>query len=161
MQLSSVFWSFSKDAQDHILYFTNEGRGKAVVSTVAIGRAIANRLSMPSGEVENIDNYFRTFLQIDTLRQVSRLNEMFLVEVQEVMEFVAKFYKLRYAVLFPRKNVYCTNSVTALQDFIGISQYLDQATVELIQKNPTELMRVNNALQAIMNDPVFVKGLSS
>ncbi len=161
MQLSSVFWSFSKDAQDHILYFTNEGRGKAAVSTVAISRAIANRLSMPSGEVENIDNYFRTFLQIDTLRQVSRLNEMFLVEVQEVMEFVAKFYKLRYAVLFPRKNVYCTNSVTALQDFIGISQYLDQATVELIQKNPTELMRVNNALQAIMNDPVFVKGLSS
>ena len=125
MQLSSVFWSFSKDVQDHILYFTNEGRGKAVVSTVAIGRAIANRLSMPSGEVENIDNYFRAFLEIDTLRQVSRLNEMFLVEVQEVMEFVAKFYKLRYAVLFPRKNVYCTNSVTALQDFIGISQYRD------------------------------------
>lgn len=161
MQLSSVFWSFSKDVQAHILYFNSEGRGKVSVTSVAIGRAIANRLSMPSGEVENIDIYFRSFLEIDVLRQVSHLNELFLIEVPEVLEFVSKFYKLRYSVLFPRKNVYCTNSVTALQDFIGVSQHLDQSTVELIQKNPTELMRVNNALQAIMNDPAFVKGFSS
>lgn len=157
MQLSSIFWSFSKEVQNHILYFSNEGRGKSATTTIAVGRAIANRLSLPSGEVENIDQYFRSFLEIDALRQISRLNELFLLEPQEVLEFVAKFYKVRYSVLFPRKNVYCVNSVTALQDFIGVSQYLDQATVEVVQKNPTEVMRVNNAIQAILNDPEFTK----
>lgn len=140
----------NKDNQEHVSYLSNNGAGKSLLASIAIGKAIANTLFLPSSEVDSLEQQYRATWLIEVNRQVSALNELFLLNVEDVQLFVYKFYAMRYAVMVPRKMVFCTNPATVLEDFIGVSQNIDQATIAVMRASPIELMKVANAVTAIL-----------
>ncbi len=136
--------------QDDLSYLNANGRNKSYLTSIVLGRLLATTLPLPSGIVENFDHFYRTTYQIDITRNISKINEVLLVDAESVQTYVLKFFKLRYVMMNPSSHVYCVNPETALQDFLGISQQLDSVTVQEIKANPKELMRVNSILRAIV-----------
>lgn len=136
--------------QDELSYLNANGRNKSYLTSIAVGRILANRLPIPTGTVENFEHFYRTTYQIEVTRNISKINEVLLLDVETVQTYVLKFFKLRYVMMNPACNVYCVNPDTALQDFLGISQQLDSVTVQEIRSNPKELMKVNNFVNSLV-----------
>lgn len=140
----------SSGQQDELSYLNANGRNKSYLTSIAVGRILANRLPLPSSMVENFEHFYRTTYQIEVTRNISKINEILLLDVETVQTYVLKFFKLRYVLMNPANNVYCVNPETALQDFLGISQQLDSVTVQEIKSSPKELMKINNFINSIV-----------
>lgn len=146
----AIVGKLTSGQQDELSYLNANGRNKSYMTSIAVGRVLANRLPLPSGLMENFEHFYRTTYQIEVTRNISRINELLLLDVETVQTYVLKFFKLRYVMMNPANNVYCVNPETALQDFLGISQQLDSVTVQEIKSSPKELMKINNFINSIV-----------
>lgn len=157
-QSATTLFSIDKETQEFVFYMNASNRSQSLLASITLGRVIANSLPMVCGELDNFEIYYRTTWQLEVTSRLSAVNEILLIDVGTVQEYVFKFYKLRYVMMYPQKTVFCPSPETALVDFIGISRQLDKSTVDAIVANPTETMKLTNGFVKLVDQLKSQKG---
>jgi len=142
----------SSGSMDFINYLTANNSGKCPITTVAVAYAIAKQLPLPSSKVENIEGFFKQTHGITVMKKISEINEFVIVNVNDLSDTVRKFYLARYYVLNPPTLCWCPSPETAIVDLFSISLGLDQATLEIIQRDPVKLSKVHNGAVKFFQD---------
>lgn len=132
------------ETQEFLNYLTIGQRPRSLIASIAIAKALSNTLAVPSGQVDNLEMYFRTTCLIDVQAKLSNLNELVLVDAVNIIEYVKKFYMARYLTLNPPRTVCCLKSDTAVEDFLGLSVALDFASLEVVKEAPLEATKIHN-----------------
>lgn len=126
-------------------WLTNSGIGRNKLTSLCIGKAIADNMQMSSSMVTDIESFYRTTLKLDIMRLVSTINELTLVDTEAVLNYVASFYTWRYRAAYSPRVIICSSQDTAIEDFFGINISIDAASLAEIRKDPATAMRVYNS----------------
>lgn len=141
-----LFSTLSSDAQRFVSYLAYGDRTRTMLASIAIGKTLSNTASLPTGEVEDIEVFYKTTVLIGLQSKLSALNELVVVDCEAVLDYARRFYLTRYRTAFPSKKIFCCNSETAVEDFMGLTLSLDSLTIKLIRENPLDLTKLHNGL---------------
>ena len=137
---------------DFINYLVASNIGKCQVTTVAIAYAIAKQLQLPSSKIENVEGFYKQTHSITVMQKISQLNEFVIVDINDLSDTVRKFYLARYYIINPPNLCWCPSPETAVVDLFSISLGVDQATLEVIQREPIKLSKIHNAAMKFFED---------
>lgn len=135
----------SPETQEFLNYVASGSRNRSRLTSIAIGRALANTLNLPSCVVEDLQAFYRTNLLINVQSQVSDLNELSLIDVDTVLDYTYRFYAFRYEIAYPKRRMFCQKPETAVIDFLGANFALDEATMEMIAAAPVDVTKLYNS----------------
>jgi hypothetical protein len=144
VETSYIVAKLSADTQKFVSTLATGDRSRSLVTTLAIAKALASELNLPSSRVESLEQIYRTTCQIVVEQKAAVLNELAAIDYRSVLDYVYRFYSTRYNIVFPRDSVYCCAPETAVEDFLGVSFALDKSAIDAIRSNPIELTRVHN-----------------
>lgn len=142
-------------------FLTNLGMGlrpRAKTTSIAIAKALADTLPLPSGKVDSIEFLFNSSFAIEASSDLSTLNEITPVDCSTIQDYVLRFYKTRYAIVHAPMAVFAFNPTTAVADFFGISSVIDEDTAKLIADAPTEVSRTYNGTRRFLEELDKSKG---
>lgn len=149
------------ETQEFMTWLGVGERPRSLLASLAIAKALADVATLPSGPVESPEQFYTTTSMNPILSKLNLLNELALVDVDTIQEYILRFYKTRYNIVFPPERVFCVKPDSVLEDFMGISTAMDPAAVAAIQGNGTDLTRLYNGIRIffievaaeIPNDP--------
>jgi hypothetical protein len=144
----------SRDSQKFISEVNLNGKGKSLQVTIALSRTISDGLALPTSKVDSIVGFYNMSQSTIVNHTVSLINEVCPIDVNAVLDYVLKFYRLRYASVFPSGPIITTKVETALVDFFKISSQIDPAAIKVIQENPMELMNLCNKFGILITEMV-------
>ena len=134
----------SADTRTFLNGLASGGRSRNLMTSIALGRALANTLSMPSSPVEDLRSFYRTTLQLGVQEKVSDINELIVVDCDAVLDYTYRFYAFRYGAAYPSGKIFCNLQETIVSDFLGAGMVLDQASLDAIKAFPVQLTSVVN-----------------
>lgn len=133
-------------------WLTNSGIGRNKLTSICIGKAIADNLQMSSSVIEDIDSFYRTTLKLDVMSLVSAINELTLIDTESVLNYAASFYAWRYRAAYSSRVIICTSQDTAIEDFFGINISIDAVSLGEIRRDPATAMRVYNSATLVIKE---------
>lgn len=107
----------SAETQEFLNFITSSNKCRTQLASIVIGKALASILSLPPTPVEDISNFYRVNLLINVQSRVSDLNELSVLDIDSVLDYVNKFYITRYYAAYPPKTIFCPSKDTAILDF--------------------------------------------
>lgn len=134
----------STDSQRFVNFLASGDRSRSLLTSIAIGKALAKTVSLPTAEVDNLEQFYKSVVLIDLQTKLSTLNELAVVDVNTALDYTYRFYAVRYYSAFPKRTVFCPRNETALADFMGLSLALDPKATETISAQPMELTNLHN-----------------
>jgi hypothetical protein len=137
----------SPETQDYLKWLALGERPRSLLTTLVISKAIADLSTLPSGPVDNPEQFFTTTSLEPNQNRLYLLNELVIVDTDAIQEYTLRFYKTRYNLLHPADHIFCANPKTTLEDFMGLSIALDPAAVEAIGENNLDLTRLYNGVR--------------
>jgi len=144
--------SLSKTSQDTILSMSGNPRTKNLGTSLAIAKAIARRLNVPSGEVESLHMQYMVSSSEQVVRILSALNELTAVDVETIKTYAEKFYNVRYYALNPPANILMLNADTAIQDFFSISTAVDQTALAELKNESVFIAKTYNEVSSVIDE---------
>lgn len=135
----------SPETQEFLNYIASGNRNRSRLTSIVIGRALANTLNLPSCAVEDLQAFYRTNVLIGVQSRVSELNELTLIDVDAVLDFTYRFFVFRYYAAYPKRTMFCHKPETAVSDFLGASFVLDEGTLAEIQAAPVDVTKLFNS----------------
>lgn len=142
----------SAQSQDFVSMMTQGAKSRTLQSSLALAKVLSTNLCVPSAPVDDIAQYFRTQCQIDVEATVNCVNEIMVVDVKTVMDFVGKFYRLRYCMAHPSCHVFAFSKETAVEDFFGITREFDVASLTAIKEAPSDLSAYVNHFKKMVEE---------
>lgn len=146
----ALITKLDSDCQQFVTFMSTGMRPRSVLASIATAKAIAARLMVPSSPVEDITNYYDISFQIEVTALVSRINEVFITDVDTVLDYARRFYFVRYFCVNPKGNVFCVNPETVVQDFFGLTIAVDARAIEAMKQNPVELTKIYNGTTKLL-----------
>ena len=134
----------SQESQAFLNHLSMSGKAQSLHSSIAIAKALSNSLPVPSSEVDNIEMHYRSTHLLSVQKQLSDLNELIVVDTATILLYTQRFYQLRYQQVVPNKTICCLKSETAVQDFFGLTSFIDEATLAAIAVKPMEITKIHN-----------------
>jgi predicted RNA binding protein with dsRBD fold (UPF0201 family) len=144
----------SADSQEFITYLSNGIRPRSPHTSIAVAKAVSSRLPMPASKMENLSEYYNMSCLMEVRRLLSQLNEMVPLDTDTVLDYVRKFFMVRYYAIQPKENILCLKKESALQDFFGLSIAMDQHSIDVISENPVEITKIHNKTMQLFNELV-------
>lgn len=115
----------------------NTSRSKEV--SLSIARILANQIKLPlpdqAYDKDNINEYYRLNYQISIENTISIINEICIIDVETVKDYVIRFLKFRYDNAYSTQVVSISVPGEELETFFKIKQYFDKDIVECIKSN--------------------------
>ncbi len=140
------------DAQRFVSYLAYGDRTRSLLTSLAIAKTLSNTASLPSTPVEEIESFYKANVLIPLRTKLSALNELVVVDCETILDYAQRFYKVRYHCAFPSRKVYCINSDTAVEDFMGLTLVMDSKAIEALRSNPIELTKLHNSLTDLFEE---------
>lgn len=140
------------DAQRFVSYLAYGDRTRSLLTSLAIGKTLANTANLPSAPIEDIESFYKASIQIPLRTRLSALNELVVIDCDTVLDYARRFYLVRYHTAFPSRKVYCMVPETALEDFMGLTLALAPEAVQAIKANPVELTKLHNSLTDLFEE---------
>lgn len=125
----------TNNSQTFVSELSLDGKSRRVETSIALARIIAMELTLPTSQVDDLQNYFNLQLRVDINSKVYQLNEIMSLDVKAVLDLVYKFYYYRYNVMAPTIGLISVNRSNAIVDFFNISKSFDPETIRIIEEN--------------------------
>lgn len=125
-------------------WLTNSGMGRNKLTSLSIGKAIADSLQISSTAVTDTRMFFMTTHKLAAMGTVSKINEITLVDTDMIMRYVEAFYIWRTKVAYSFNIALCGDPNTVIEDFFGLNVYLDKDSIAELKKDPINAMKVYN-----------------
>lgn len=147
MYKSSIF---TKETQGFIESVLSSGSSYSLVFTLAVARAIANQVSLPTSRVEEYENFYNTTNRLSVMDKVNILNELFVVNFPLVEEYVKKFCMQRYTVLYPNEFLIVKDDKSGILDCFSIRRFFSEEALKTMQEQGKLLMVYTNEITKIL-----------
>lgn len=139
----------SPELQKFVVNITAKARKES--TSIAIAKAIANMLVIPTARVDNVQAFYKANVQMTAYTHLSYLNELLILDTDLIAELIIKFYGARYEVAYPSTNLVLIRDTMAIYDFFGFGRYLSEAILETIKSEAKEIMYVHNNVCEILS----------
>lgn len=126
--------------------------GSGDLTQIALAKAIANKLPLPSQEVTDASEYFATNCSKSVKESVSTINELIVVDTKNVLDMVATFFKARLATLFPADKLYCIGETDCESDFFGYSSSISPELLAKCKTNSKQLVMLVNGFTVVLKE---------
>lgn len=127
-------------------------KGNQEIIMMALSKAVANELVLPSSPVENVSEFYLHTTYTNVRNTISHINELVVVDVNRAQELIKTFWLIRYNILFPRKRLFLSNAVKSESHFFGFSSLLSPADAIFIQENTMTLLPVCNGFSQMIDE---------
>lgn len=142
----------SNETKSFIQNIPQISKNSQEVVAVALAKAVANELPLPSAPVESAVEFYLNTTYMNTRTLISAVNELAVVDLTRVQELVKTFWLVRYNVLFPRKKLFQTNQIVSESHFFGFSSILSPTETLFIQENSQLLILLTNGFTSLITD---------
>ena len=143
---------YSAEGQQFLSFLSNGIRPRALHTSIAIAKAIADSLILPTSQVEDPDGLFRTMCSIDANSKLSPINELVPLDIETIISYIPKFWKVRYYTMFPRYPIECWDNDASLIKLFGLGYAIDLETVKVIRDNFVDLANTYNKVHLLINE---------
>ncbi len=141
----------SSKTQLFISELNSQNKGKQLPVTIAIARLIAYELPLPSTEVDDINGFLKTQHGVDVQMRLNGINEILFLDTVGVMEYISKFYAVRYAQVSTCSHL-LLKPATAVLDLFKITRSFDEVSLTCIQDNADYINRLTNGFIQLLAD---------
>lgn len=153
----AAFATFNEKTQEFLTYASNGVRSRSLLSSVAVARALSNRLPVSVGIQENLGEFYKNTCEFTVRSLLSKLNELISLDVDLILVYTEKFYQVRHYAVNPPECVYCSRAETAVTDFFGLSFGVSGDVVDQITGAPVEATKLYNGFQAMITELLAVE----
>jgi hypothetical protein len=118
------------------------------VLSATAGMYISRRVPLPSGVVGEAESYYISDVMQRVLDETNRLNEAFLLNVDDVLRLSRAYWLSRYYFAYPKEFVSlvnCPNSL-ALSSMFGAEHFLSEQDACLLSDFQSEIKQLLNIL---------------
>lgn len=138
----------------YIDYLASNLRSKKTSSSIAIAKALADDLELPSSRLTppvnrgpldtsveaTILNDYRARHKVSVFNKICAINEFVPVSIDEIEALVLKFYKGRYYTLYPQTMM--VFGKRPVYDFFNISMGIDEDTIKIIEEEFQDIVSI-------------------
>ena len=117
----------------------NQGNQKSKLVSLALAKAIATKLPPLTIFSDYPEVDFARLHKMDVTHKIIAVNELILVNEDETLDLVKKFYLYQYNVIHSTNAVPYLHKDTAVCDFFGISKVFSPDILELITYSHSKL----------------------
>ncbi len=119
---------------------------------VAFGYLLAAELALPATAVSNIADEYRMNHHVSVSKIISEINELVPHNMDEVQKALLEFYSFRYYNQQPDVVPFILGGGSPLMSFFGLSRFISEDTLTVINNNTTALLNTISQLKLIRED---------
>jgi hypothetical protein len=119
-------------------------------TSMALAKAISDKLTMPGGQVEGLEFYYKENIKDKNYTELHYIVESCLVDIDLVEQYIHKFWTIRYNLLFPSKVCRTTNN--GILDFFDLATSLPKDDLDFINKNTLRLITLYNGFTVLLDE---------
>lgn len=127
-------------------------KGNQEVTLLALAKAVANVLNLPSSPVENPPVFYSHSVYTEAREIISLINELTVIDLGRAKELVKTHWVIRYNILFPRTKIFVTSSLPSESHFMGFGSLLSPKDSAFIQGNTETLVDCLNGFSKMLQE---------
>ena len=117
----------------------NQGNQKSKLVSLALAKALSADLPVMITPSDYPDVDFTRLHKVNLMQKILMVNELVLVNVDETLDLIKKFYVYQYNIHHSVNAVPYLHKDTAVYDFFGISKVFSPDILELISDSHSKL----------------------
>ena len=125
---------------------------KPEVLIMALARAVAARLWLPSAATNAASEYFATDCTKQVRNIISCVSDAIAFDAQAVVEMTRTLWLIRYKCAYPADIIYDVPGACSEASFLGYGAVISPVQIKFIQDNNTDLIMAQNNFSRIIND---------
>lgn len=149
MVSSSYLVKLSADSQNFLNTVLSSGSNRSDIFELALGKALANELNLPSSKCEDIENYFNMNVKLFMLEKIDVLNEFCPICVDKVCEDAKRFYFIRYYNVYPNSYLFINNQYP-IACLFEMTKFFSNEAIDLIAKKASDFNIYFNRLNQLL-----------
>ena len=142
---------YKADNGNFVEWLSRGLRPRSLYASIAIAKAIADSLIIPSSEMGDVDIAYNSLCSIDAKSKLSPINEAVVLEVDVILEYIKRFWKVRYYTMFPKFPINGFNKETGLLSLFGLDYAIDIESVKAITDNFIEVAKIYNTIHLVVD----------
>lgn len=143
--------SLPSQCQDIIVQLANNGTSRNIHTTIAISKAIADHIHLPTSKVTDAMHFYNNAIAMNVYAVISKINELVVIDCDSIKEYVCKMYLWRYRIAFdPPANILMADPETVIDDLFGFNLLFDKSMACQLKDNPSHVMRVYNRFRGVL-----------
>lgn len=148
-------WQYAKLSTSRAAFVTAGTTASEIgglLASAALAKVLADRLPLPSGPAEDIENYYAMTLSLSVAAEISQLNEICMIDAVKVRDLVKSFYSARYQIVYPKKYTFVKSKESALMDIFGVRRFISDDVVKEISEKGTRFMYYYNEFSCLIDE---------
>lgn len=133
------YTKISKKSRLFISELSINGVSKRNIVSLALAKIYGDWLQLPSEQPIDIKQYFNTTLKTELVQWLYELNELCAINVDEVSDYIYKYYLWRVLTLYPTYNDIDDKSDVFNINYFNIDSMYDKETLKEIEDNSKDL----------------------
>lgn len=143
--------SLNAESNTFLVNIGSTGKSKTKAVTLGLARAIAYRLDLPPGPVEDIFSFYRAEKQTDVSRDVGRINEVCLLDTNAVLKEVEAFFMFRYQSVYDNAMFHSQSTTgNGIVDIFKLYKYFSEESLNFMNDNALEVSVMNNGFLKVL-----------
>lgn len=134
----------SKESKEFIIQLTQSNKATTKLCSLIIGKALSTRYPLPLSEIKDMEGYLNMNIMLEAQMFISKLNEFVKINIDEILEYFKKLYLFRYYTLTNSGEIYCLDDNRVVEDFFGLTQFIDQESLRTLNGNCVFVSKIHN-----------------
>ena len=132
--------------QNNVEYLKVAPENRQMVMSLALATVLAKLLPVPTMPVEGVFSYYRDNNELLVRSLISKFNEVFLINIQDVSSFTYALWSLRYTALHPLAILAPNSCSTFFETLMGVNVFVDEKTYKVAIQNQVAVLSLTNHL---------------
>lgn len=129
--MSYLLTKLTRDTQTFVFSFVGTDRSRSPAFSMAAATVVCSMI--PDLDVNN---------RVKAVEELSRLNEVLRLNVDEILNYAAKFFKYRQSLACASEDGIMVSGLrtgSEIEDFFGISRFFTSADLDVIRLNARQI----------------------
>lgn len=139
----------SKESNQLINEIFSNGKSRSTEVSFSIAYAVANQLLIPTTKVDNVLDFYNQNNKDRISEFLNVINETIILDIDVIKELTLNLYQYRYNTVYARSNVLAMVCETAVEDFFGISKFINKDVLSILKADPLLITKYTNGFHKI------------
>lgn len=122
------------------------------LTAIALAKAICDSFPIPTAPVENPDSFFKEHLFDSIKEKLAFINELSVINIGLVTEYIQTFWTIRYATVYPPEKLFIPMAGAGISPFFGYETKLADADYQYIEANIVAVVKQLNGFKLVLKD---------
>lgn len=142
------------DNQQFVSSIVAQNKGRSTEMSIAIAKVLAYQLTLPTDIdlTEDLNNYYTSTHSLIVNGLINSLNELLVIDIPSVKDYVLKFYKFRFESVFPPAISFIVSQNREVEDFFRISRIFSDIDIQVIKNSSKALSHYLLSIDSILKE---------